>query len=82
MTLGVGQRVRVVDQRPPAEGVVEEVSTWGKILGVAGEDTPCYYVRCEEWQGTARWISGLFVEAVTPCHKIIGRRKNDPSRST
>ena len=57
----VGQEVLVVDQKPSAEGLIEKVSTWRKVLGL-GNDDPCYYVRCEEWRGTARWISGIFVK--------------------
>lgn len=58
----VGQEVMVTDQRPPAKGIVEEVSTWREVLRLGDDDDPCYYIRCGEWQGTARWIGGIFVK--------------------
>ncbi len=58
----VDQEVMVTDQSPPAKGVVEEVSTWRKVLGRPSADDPCYYIRCKEWQGSARWISEIFVK--------------------
>jgi hypothetical protein len=62
--LEVGQKVKVIDQRPPAVGIVEEVSTWRVVLGEPNNDDTCYYIYCDEWRGTGRWLGACFVEAV------------------
>ena len=61
----VGQKVKVTDQRPPAIGIVEKISTWRELHGEIHPKNTCYYIRCPCWQGTARWISALFVEAAS-----------------
>ena len=42
------------------EGVIEEVSTWQVVNGALSSDTPCYFVRVQEWDndtnGGRRWV--------------------------
>lgn len=52
----VGDRVLVTDQRPPARGVVVEVSTWKQVNGGPSEER-CYRVRCDKWIPSERWIA-------------------------
>lgn len=59
----VGKNVKVTDQRPAASGTIEQVSTWREVLGSPNDSAPCYFIRCESWQNTARWIGECFVEA-------------------
>lgn len=44
----VGDKVRVTDQRPHADGEVVEVSTWKQVNGGPSEKR-CYRVRCDKW---------------------------------
>ena len=60
----VGQEVKVTDQRPPAIGVVEKISTWHEVSGGLGSNGVCYRICCPDWQGTARWIGACFVKAI------------------
>lgn len=60
----IGQKVKVTDQRPPAIGIIEEVSsTWIAILGFgAQDDTPCYRIRCDDWGDNTYWIGEAYIE--------------------
>ena len=57
-----GDMVLVIDQDPPAEGVVEKVSTWDKVVvyKIAPlPKTPCYFVRVQSWdngRNGGRWL--------------------------
>ena len=54
----VGDKVRVIDQRPHVDGVIVEVSTWKKVNG--GSSGTCYKVRCDRWPSEC-WISACHV---------------------
>jgi len=58
----VGDKVFVIDQRPPAEGEVIEVSTWRDVIGPPAEETPCYKVKSPKW-ATWGWIGQMHLEA-------------------
>ena len=53
----IGQRVTVLVGG--SVGTVEKVSTWAKEHDMLSDNTPCYFVRCKEWDaGTngGRWL--------------------------
>lgn len=60
----VGQKVKVIDQNPPAIGQVKKVSTWLAVLGKPAGDVTCYYVTSDEWQGRGSWLDAAHVEAI------------------
>jgi len=60
--LDIGSKVLVTDQIPALQGIVEEVSTWRKLLGPALSTGICYKVRFESWKPYVRWISAIYVK--------------------
>ena len=62
MTYKVGDKVRVIDQQPPAQGEVVQVSPKWAVVGPPAGDEPIYRVCSPEWdQGGGgnhmRWIN-------------------------
>ena len=61
----VGEKVKITNS--DCVGVIEKVSTWGKVNYGVISDSPCYFVRVQKWDmntNGGRWLGGIVLEKI------------------